>query len=609
MSISLPENSPAPQAERLPLTAPAYKRLQVNFCKNPQCKSCGVGADESLFRFRGGPNVRARKSDPNYKPTTVGSGVPALMCRHCDTSLTLKSNQGAYQEYLRVSPHKRKRIGCPNSNCINHAGHLADTELFSKAGSTAAGTARYKCKACKRVFSPAAQKIGHKQVRTSINGDVFRLLCNGMAMRRICQVLDINQPMLYDRIRFIHQKCLEFSTHRERNLFEGYLKHKRISLSVDMQAYVTNWNDTKDKRRVDLYAMGTADNKSGYVLSMTLNYDKSVNAIELEDELTKRNELGTPAAFRDYAQYWLPIEFEKTDDKHPSLNARARAPKSSEKEVLSRYMEAEGRQILEVAEVLNPKLFQLPKNGVRIRTDYMAMGHMLNIADMVKHIPRVSLYLDQDSVFYAAAYAAFIERFKNGSADAFYVSIHKGATEPQRLAAYQLSRAAINKEIEDQGCSEYVASLNLVRREMARAREIGPFKDRWIIHPLPNKADTDKKVCHLTPFANRDERRLAGQFLAATVHGIDRFFNNVRRSLSPMERSIHSASQDGRTWNGKSNYNPEYTQMLLTIYRTYYNYCHVPLDAKHDSNPAVRFGLAKAKVSPVDIVNFNNTKA
>lgn len=71
-----------------------------------------------------------------------------------------------------------------------------------------------------------------------------------------------------------------------------------------------------------------------------------------------------------------------------------------------------------------------------------------------------------------------------------------------------------------------------------------------------------------------------------------------------MERTIHTAARDGRTWSGKSNYNPEYAELLLKIYRTYYNYCHIPLETKDKTTPAQRIGLARAPLTPHDILYF-----
>lgn len=121
-------------------------------------------------------------------------------------------------------------------------------------------------------------------------------------MRRICIALRIPPKTLYDRIRFIARKCDEFSADRKQELLSGVIRLPRISVSVDMQVYVSNWPTTSDKRRVDLYALGSADNKSGYVLAMTLKFDRTVHAVDAESELMTLGVSDYPAAFRPHAR-------------------------------------------------------------------------------------------------------------------------------------------------------------------------------------------------------------------------------------------------------------------------------------------------------------------
>lgn len=84
------------------------------------------------------------------------------------------------------------------------------------------------------------------------------------------------------------------------------------------------------------------------------------------------------------------------------------------------------------------------------------------------------------------------------------------------------------------------------------------------------------------------------------MHTIDRFFMQVRRRLSILERPIGSASS-ARTWYGYSAYNPETIVKMLGIFRVFYNYC---LTGKDGKTPSMRLGLAKGKVSLEDIIYF-----
>ena len=89
--------------------------------------------------------------------------------------------------------------------------------------------------------------------------------------------------------------------------------------------------------------------------------------------------------------------------------------------------------------------------------------------------------------------------------------------------------------------------------------------------------------------------------LKASLHGIDRFFMQVRRRLSLLERPIATASKSRRMWYGYSAYNPTNIVKLLGIFRVFYNYCATGKDGK---TPAIRLGLAKGKVDLEDIIYF-----
>ena len=75
----------------------------------------------------------------------------------------------------------------------------------------------------------------------------------------------------------------------------------------------------------------------------------------------------------------------------------------------------------------------------------------------------------------------------------------------------------------------------------------------------------------------------------------------VRRALTVAERGVISASADRRLWFGKNAYNPDVLVKLVSIFRTYFNYCELGEDGK---TPLVHLGLARGPVAPEDIVYF-----
>jgi hypothetical protein len=122
--------------------------------------------------------------------------------------------------------------------------------------------------------------------------------------------------------------------------------------------------------------------------------------------------------------------------------------------------------------------------------------------------------------------------------------------------------------------------------------------------------EPEKSVCWLTDIdpleTDPEKRRLqvshqALLHLKATLTAVDRFFMQVRRGLTLAERAVASANTDRRLWFGKSAYNPDVLVKVLSIFRTYFNYCEVGQDGK---TPAMRLGLARGPVAPEEIIYF-----
>jgi hypothetical protein len=85
----------------------------------------------------------------------------------------------------------------------------------------------------------------------------------------------------------------------------------------------------------------------------------------------------------------------------------------------------------------------------------------------------------------------------------------------------------------------------------------GKWNDRWVFHPGGTMSEPEKALCHLTDFGDMDPDHLAWLYNKASLHGVDSYFNRVRRRLSLLERGIGSQGNAGRIWNGYAPYNPE----------------------------------------------------
>ncbi len=81
--------------ERIPLE---IGKIQVNFCKNPQCKNFGTPA--STTKQPRGPGAAKRGRD-TYTVVGSGRGTPMLRCSFCGQYPTIKSNKAIHEERSR----------------------------------------------------------------------------------------------------------------------------------------------------------------------------------------------------------------------------------------------------------------------------------------------------------------------------------------------------------------------------------------------------------------------------------------------------------------------------------------------------------------------------
>ena len=119
--------------------------------------------------------------------------------------------------------------------------------------------------------------------------------------RRVCEVADIATGTLYPKIDFLHRQRLAFTSHQERHLLGGFAI-PRLYIGIDRQDYVVNWTRREDKRTVQLTAHGSADNVTGYVFAMHLNFDPDADAQSVERESQDLEELSLGLPFRRHAR-------------------------------------------------------------------------------------------------------------------------------------------------------------------------------------------------------------------------------------------------------------------------------------------------------------------
>lgn len=509
---------------------------------------------------------------------------------------------------------------CPDKDCTNHAISIsASSTHYYRNGKSEIGSPRYRCRACGKTFSTPAASTSRQRIPYK-NKQIFKLLMNKSPLSRICEVADVDIQTVYHRIDFIHKQCMAFVSRREQALLLGKQltgKYRssgnvvlefpvdRLYLAVDRQSYVVNWTQRKDKRNVMLQAIGSADLTSGYVFGMHLNFNGQLDPVTTEQSAIDSGDYGVSPPYRTFAHLWLEPDYQLSVQETAVRMAKRSKAKSASLsgDIAAGYQETEARKDVESPDMAT-STDRLPRRGMQVRTEYTLYAHFFMLRQLTRGIEKVRFYLDQESGIRAACLSAFQQEVKAGNCEAFYVRISKEMMVDEKRKAIRESRALFNEMASlMSNPTPHEVEVKLMLQEMERSAEIGKWSDRWLTHPMPNNSEPEKAICYLTETGRyaEDQEHLANLYLKGSLHSIDRFFMQVRRRLSLVERPIGTPSKVGRTWYGYSAYQPENIQKMLEIFRVYYNYC---LPGKDKLTPAMRIGLAQAVVDPEDILYF-----
>jgi transposase-like protein len=346
--------------ERIPEAAHG---IQVNFCKNPQCENFGVPASSEPQRV--GRRASARR-DKYRVGMNMGPVRPILRCQLCGESLPMKSNKGIFEELTRISAYI-DRPYCPTRICPNYGLSLeTNRESYQAFGSAKSGAKRYRCKACHATFSgprPGIPTRLHKKPHKNVS--VFRALVNKAPLRRICEMADISSPTLYDKIDFLHRQCPAFVAEREKHLPNR--KTLRVYVGVDRQEYTLNWLDRNERRNSSLWAIGSADNVTGYVFGVHLNHDPSLDPNDIERDALKCGDYQVTQPFRKHARLWLRGEYLESAKR--SQRTISGSALSLADDINTRYEEALLRGDIETPDEFMGD-FVLPARGMQVHTTY-----------------------------------------------------------------------------------------------------------------------------------------------------------------------------------------------------------------------------------------------
>lgn len=562
--------------KRHPRIPAACAGVQVNHCKNVHCANFGVVPPET----RGATGL-APDGVGAYTLSGSMERHRHLICHLCGRSTTMRSNAAIIQELARFDPlHSRMESACCQTVSCSSFGLslLGSPEKYYLHGQTKAGAPRYRCRECRATFTVGAPI--RTQRRPELNEKVLNLLVNKVPMRRICGIERMNPATLYNKIAYLAEVASEISARYEAKLSEHSIAPSRAYVSVDRQDYVLNWGTQLDRRNIMLGALGAVENKSGYVLAMQLNFDPTCNAEDIEADAIGRGDYDIPVPYRHYARLWLRQDYREIPKKPDEIAADAEAPEQPADHL------------------------KLPHSGMQVHLEYTQYALFLHLKQLLGNVERVRIFMDKDPGLDGACIAAFVDEIRQRRVEAFRVRSPKELT----MANKKLVIAKLNRELERfRGRHPELTGHQLRHRYVreciltwqASADSASSFR-----YPLADMAEPGKEIEHLTDFGDFDLDHLTNLYMRVSLRGIDRFFMQVRRRLSILERPIATANNARRTWHGYAAYSPLVAERILRIFRTYYNFALIGEDG---ATPAMRLGLTDHPLPLADLATFPRT--
>lgn len=597
-----------PPASLLKLGANDALYIQINFCKNPQCKNFGVPAKEELTKPGPSPD-----RDLNYKVTNTSKGrVPAILCKSCKEKIPIKSNAGISAEFERITRPiltRKEKLSCKTKSCPGFGHSVGEyPELYSKAGlHSLSGGQLYICKSCKkRLLESEPVRIHHKT--RHLASDLFSRVANKSPVRGTVRGMALKSTdNYYSLLDFVSRRCNQLAGRFDRRMIDGEVTiPKTLRLSVDIQEYQLNWTNKHDRRNTQFSTVCSVDQDTRYIFGMSANYDKDADSFQINKKAALNGDSVKPEAFRECAQYWLSSD-ELLGGRRLGQKLGLNKAEDILKQIADIYAAAQSREDIENREhqkmnldYCNPILTE----GMQVHIPYTCYAHFQLIRMMVNGagVENLFYYMDCDSMLRAGFMSAFEQEILTGHAHAFYVRYSKFLTTPKKVNLYEKAketlfeyRANLPKEKQKE------AALWLMHEQIETAAHIGKWKDKWVTHPLPSMNEPDKAICWLT---DKDEDSLddlekAQMYLDAGINAVDNIFQISRRLMNAFERPIGTSSGYNTVWHGYAPYHPKMVDQYLAILRVYHNFIKVGKDKK---TPAMRLGLTQQPLEFDDVL-------
>lgn len=571
--------------------------IQLNFCNDTFCDNYSL----KQYKFS---SLKGKPS--RYQLASMREGNTGLLCnKHYDLAhpkypilhyTTLISNWSVAEEIKRIlvletiTPNIKKyefhKPGCSNAA----ANPFDNISQFYKRGTSESQCTKYQCKECKKLTNvlPSLQKRhNYRQKRNDVLVQLMKQLLGKTCVTSMIRNLEMGAGTFYHKIEWLYRKCLEFNAIYE----TGPLKSKSFDeLWINTDTFVYNLNNVR-MRGKGVYdpilkldklpttnIVGSADLKSGYAFRLDVAYDSNAS-LELVEEDTKKYHCDHSYFFlRKHERLYYPI-----------------CPQPP-----TRYDSQSMAEYEEEFQAFNYRKNYVP--GCHVRTQYTAVAHYFLLKNTL-NVKQYYFVSDDDSSLQYSIFKVFAKHFRDGYADYFVCQNDKFPTVTQAFRRATNARAELNRWAVIHGVKaagvwakakakilEDLKTHKFYKEQIINGQVVFSRGNNPIVHPLPFYDEGVRRVNLISYTQHYTDKELADLIIQVNSRAINNVFQEIRRSISMLERPLVTARGEGKSYI-YANYNPKYAMQILTIFRTYYNFCKKRSYGNIEMTPAQRLGI------------------
>ena len=410
-------------------------------------------------------------------------------------------------------------------------------------------------------------------------------------------MLGIGVSTYYKKLEQLYQRCLEFlDKHETKKLSkmhfnELWLTTDKFSYSLNNIRKKGHGKDysTQERPLFPTYIVATVDSHSRYAFRTDLAFDYNVTADDIESdiEILKDNHVYNFA--QKNARYRYSYYGATTDDTTVKEN--------------------------EVDNYIDQRSLHLRKDyidGFHVNTTYTSYAHFWLIRDIL-NVDKINYVSDEDNSIITALMRVFSNEIKNGNANIFTCRIDKSLKKKEAYFCYKEATERLHEWKDSNGlkCSMREAAISKLASDLETHKLYGIktvddksypyYLHNPIEHPYPNKDEGIRYVDCITNLSQLSTQNLAEVLYKVNMRAVNTYFNQIRRRASILERPLVSGRGEGKSFI-YSNFNPKYANYILTILRTYLNFCDTFKYNKGYVTPAMALGLTNRPYTFEDII-------